>query len=699
MGWFEKQITERLSRDNEKVRDANLRLSSIVMGNKVFANAIEAAGNSEGEILKFYKVSSLNQLAQRNVHLTDGWWKDCIGAMLAKTADGKTIALIPYSHGGYTYYDSELGKRVKVSSKTPIPEQVISFYLELPQRSLSLKDLFLFGINSLHTWDIIYYLLFMLAGVLMGMFFPYINSQLFSKVIPSGQYSQLIAITILMACVIISTTLINICSSLSSSRIMTKIDTTVSPAVYMRLLSLPVSFFKNFTSGELAERSGAIKSLSSIFFGSILSTFITFVFSIVYLFQIDSISPEMNTVVVLVLSLILIISLANTYISVKITGKKMKSSAKLSGLIFHLIGGIEKIKLTGSEKRAYSKWADLYGEKAGYTYNPPLLMKIGGTLNTSISLLGSILFYAIGAKNGMLSSEYMAFIVAYGLLSGGVLSLGNIVSAAAQLRPNYEMARPILEAIPENYTEKETLVHGIDNIELSHVNFRYTPDTPFIFNDLNLKIKKGEYLGIVGKTGCGKSTLVRLILGFEKPEEGAIYINGINMNEVDCKSLRKKMGVVMQTSKLFPGDIFSNISATNPEMTRDDAWAVAKMVGIDGDIKAMPMGMQTLITEGGGGLSGGQRQRLIIARAVASHPDVVIFDEATSALDNITQKQVSDSLDELKCTKIAIAHRLSTIKHCDRIIVIDDGKIVEEGNYEFLMKKNGYFSELVKRQV
>ena len=233
---------------------------------------------------------------------------------------------------------------------------------------------------------------------------------------------------------------------------------------------------------------------------------------------------------------------------------------------------------------------------------------------------------------------------------------------------------------------------------MNNVYFRYGENTPYIVNDMSLKIRPGEYVAIVGRTGCGKSTLMRLLLGFETPERGAIYYDGKDIKKLDLCSLRRKIGTVMQSGGLFQGDIYSNIVITAPELTLDDAWEAAEKAGIADDIRSMPMGMQTLISEGQGGISGGQKQRLMIARAIAPKPKILMFDEATSALDNRTQKQVSEALDAMGCTRIVIAHRLSTIRHCDRILVLDKGKIIEDGTYSELIEKGGYFAELVERQ-
>ena len=270
--------------------------------------------------------------------------------------------------------------------------------------------------------------------------------------------------------------------------------------------------------------------------------------------------------------------------------------------------------------------------------------------------------------------------------------------AIAAIKPLFENIRPFFEAVPEISAEKQVVSRLNGGIELNGLSFRYDEGLPNVIDNLSLKIRPGQYVAIVGTTGCGKSTLLRLMLGFERPQRGAVYYDGKDLTKLDLKSLRRRIGVVMQEGKLFQGDIFSNIAITAPNLTLDEAWQAAEMAGIAEDIKNMPMGMNTIISEGSGGISGGQRQRILIARAIAGKPRIVMFDEATSALDNITQKIVSDSLAKLKCTRIVIAHRLSTIKDCGRIIVLDKGKIAEDGSYEELIKKDGLFAELVSRQ-
>ena len=258
--------------------------------------------------------------------------------------------------------------------------------------------------------------------------------------------------------------------------------------------------------------------------------------------------------------------------------------------------------------------------------------------------------------------------------------------------------RANIKTAPEISDHREIVTKLKGGIELSNIYFRYSENSPYIINDLSLKIRPGEYVAIVGKSGCGKSTLIRLLLGFESPEKGAIFYDDKDLSKLELSSLRRKIGAVMQNGGLFQGDIYSNISISAPTLSLADAWDAAEKAGIADDIKGMPMGMQTYISEGQGGISGGQKQRIMIARAIAPKPKILIFDEATSALDNTTQKKVSEALDNIGCTRIVIAHRLSTIQHCERILVLEDGKIIEDGTYEELMKREGKFTELVNRQ-
>ena len=281
---------------------------------------------------------------------------------------------------------------------------------------------------------------------------------------------------------------------------------------------------------------------------------------------------------------------------------------------------------------------------------------------------------------------------------GAVRGMADSFLSVGRINPTLKMLDGFLQAEPETSGSRQLVMELNGGIELNNVYFRYSTNAPYILQNVSLKIRPKEYIAVVGRTGCGKSTLVKLLLGLRVPEKGAIYYGGKDLNSLDLCTLRSKIGTVMQNGDLFQGTVFQNITISAPNATLDDAWEAAEVAGIAGDIRAMPMGMHTLVSAGQGGISGGQKQRILIARAIVSRPNILIFDEATSALDNITQRQISQALDKMGCTRIVIAHRLSTIRHCDRIIVLDHGGIAEDGSYKQLIAKGGIFAELVKRQ-
>jgi len=430
-----------------------------------------------------------------------------------------------------------------------------------------------------------------------------------------------------------------------------------------------------------------------------MSTGLTALFSFVYLFQMNRYAPAMVIPALIIIAVMLTFSILTTIFNMNISRRRMKAGAKLSAFMFALISGIQKIKLTGAQKRAFAKWAAKYKEVGQLTYSPPVFLRLLVPLNLIISLGGSILLcYAAGAS-GIDTADYLAFMASYGALSGAIMMLSGLAHTFTDIKVNMEMVRPLMETEPETQENKKQITTLSGQMEMNNVSFRYRKDGPLILDDINLKIKQGEYVAIVGRTGSGKSTLLRLLLGFEIPETGGIFYDGNNLDTLDLRSLRQCIGVDMQNGKLMAGSIFANIVITAPWKTLEDAWDAAEMAGIAQDIREMPMGMHTVIAEGGAGVSGGQRQRILIARALISKPKLIFFDEATSALDNITQKHVAESIDGLKATRVIIAHRLSTIKGCDRVIVLDNGKIIEEGGYKELMDKKGEFYDLVKRQT
>jgi NHLM bacteriocin system ABC transporter ATP-binding protein len=725
MGLYDEQIKQRIKSDSESFNRSFAVLAATVMGDTPFLEAEEGvlAKNAMEEILKFYRIkipelpkdtvtfSDIEKelkfytlrsgLAKRRIKLSGDWYNHTYGAILGRLSgeNAPYIALIPGKTGGYTYINPLTGKKERVTAKSPLEASGYCFYKPFPDRALKITDFIKAIFASLDVRDALWLIIPMFAASLIGMTTPYITEQLFGNVIQIHRISVLLASAAVLVGAGISSMIISIVRSQAQERIAQKVKTNVSAAMFIRVLSLKAEFFRDKPSGELLSRMSASSALCSILTGTLVISSLTAVFSFVYIGQIFNYSRVLVLDALFVIAINLTLALISVFAGMNHSRKLMEASAKERGISLSLLNGITKLKLSGAEKRAFGKWAKDYAECAKLQYSPPFIVRFGGVLSVVVTSLSTLILYYAAVQDGVSPAVYMAFNAAYGMASGAFMQLTGMAGSFTQIRTLTKALEPILKELPES-SEDGVIVDSISGgIEVSNVTFRYGENMPTVLDNISIRIGAGQYIAICGATGCGKSTLLRLLLGFESPQKGAVYYDGRDIAKLDKKSLRKAgMGVVMQNGSLFTGDIFSNIIISSPGSTMDSAWEAAEIAGIADDIRRMPMGMHTLISEGQGGISGGQKQRLMIARAVASKPKILMLDEATSALDNITQKHVADSLRKLKCTRIVIAHRLSTIKDCDRIIMLKGGKIAEDGTYDELIAKDGAFADLVRRQ-
>lgn len=722
MGWFDDQIEFRKKHERELLSDSFENIARSVTGRKIRSTLSdqEDVNDAVSGLLKHMGVKerevpanvrglrdrldfllSSTGILYREIILSKGWQNDAMGPMIGSLKDsGTVIAILPSEMGGYEYTDPATGGKVKINGHTAanIAGEALCFYRPLPMRELKLKDLLRYMLSCLTPRDRISFLAAAAAISLVGLLIPKLNQVLTGTVIASGSVRLLIAVVSFLFFATVTTILLTIIKNMLLARIRYKLNVNVSAATMMRILSLPAAFFRDYSVGELNQYIAYMDSLCTTIVDSLFSTAITGVFSLIYLGQIFAFAPSLVVPSLAVTLVTLAVSLLSARVQMRIDQETMVTTARERGLVYAFINGIQKIRLSGAENRAFAKWSDLYVETASTTFNPPAIIRLSPVLTTAVSLIGTAVMYFVAVQSKVTIADYFAFNASYAYISTAFSSLASMALSAASIKPVVNLIKPLLSAKPETSDHRETVTRLSGSIEISHVTFGYDPESKPIFEDFSLTIPARQYVAIVGKSGCGKSTLVRLLLGFEKPARGVINYDRKDLNQLDLRSVRRQIGTVMQDGRLFSGSIFDNIVISNPTLKLDEAWEAAEIAGIADDIRDMPMGMHTMLQDGGGTISGGQRQRLMIARAIAPKPRILIFDEATSALDNITQRKVSEALDKMKCTRIVIAHRLSTIKHCDRILVIDGGKIAEDGTYEELIAKNGIFAELVERQ-
>lgn len=672
----------------------------------------------EPKHLESYQNSMTNQLSAiarsskirvRKIILRGNWWKHENGHMLAFTEKDKhPVALIQKTSTSYTIEGVSIGEKQIVNNE--IAESLDPFaYMFFPgfdESITSIKKLGRFAFRGM-TLDVKLLIIAAFAGSLIGLLVPVLSGVMFDDVIPSADRSLHFEIFAIMIIVGVISAGLQLVKGALQLRVETKSSVNMQAGVMDHLLRLPVTFYKKFSSGDLTNRALSINAIRQIVSNTVLTAVLTGAFSFVNLILLFYYNPKLAWVGIGLSFLAVIFMVLMGWLKLKYDRKVSHYQGDLQGFLFEFLSGITKIRITGGEKRIFSLWAGKFSKLKQVCFKSGSYQNFVETFNSSYPLFTSIFFFSViyytvthsdKAAVMLTVGSFVAFITAFNQFLSACLRMCFAFISSLNVVTLYERVKPILEEEPESAEQSIDPGELAGAIEMNSVSFRYNENQPLVLKDVTFKIKPGEMVAFVGASGSGKSTIMRLLLGFEHPEAGSIYYDGDAFDSMNKDMVRKQIGVVLQNGALMSGSIYQNIVG-NSELTLDDAWKAAKMAGMEEDIKQMPMEMHTVISEGAGTFSGGQRQRLMIARAIVHKPRLLFMDEATSALDNRTQNIVSESLDKLQATRIIIAHRLSTVKNADRIYVVDKGAIVEEGNYNELMEKDGIFSELAKRQI
>ena len=654
-------------------------------------------------------LADASRIRTRRVILRSDWWRHDQGPLVAFRVTGEgddttkhPVALLPTSPIRYELVDPVTGERRAVDEDVAeeLAGDAYMLYVPLPERALRLRDLAAAALRGSHR-DLSTVLLMGLGGGLSGLVLPVLTGFIFGRVIPSADRSQLLQMSLALTAAALAAGAFQITRSIAVLRLSGRMEGGLQAAVWDRLLALPVTFFRRFTVGDLTNRAMGIESIRQLITGNVLTSILAAAFSIfsfALLFYYSSRLAFVSTGLVILLTSI---SAALTWLQVRHQRRVHHLRGRLASLLFGLIHGIAKLKVGGAEQRAFGRWAERFAEQRQASIRARRVAIAQSAFNAFYAVATTLVVFAVMGLSTELDlsvGDFLAFNAALAQFTAAALAMVGVLSSLVTLVPIYERLTPILETVPEVDDSKLDAGELTGDVEFSHVHFRYQKESPLILEDVSFHARAGEFIALVGPSGSGKSTCLRLILGFEAPESGSIYFDGQDLGSLSLQSVRRQIGVVLQTGKPMVGDILSNITGSS-NLGIEAAWEAAEMAGLADDIKAMPMGMHTVISEGAGTFSGGQKQRLLIARALIHRPRILLFDEATSALDNRTQEVVSRSLDRLQATRIVIAHRLSTIQNADRIYVIEAGRVVESGPFDELMDGGGAFARLAERQL
>ncbi|HRE47650.1 MAG TPA: NHLP bacteriocin export ABC transporter permease/ATPase subunit [Aggregatilineales bacterium] len=647
-------------------------------------------------------IAKASRFRTRSVALKEEWWKTDSGPLLGYWEEGKRpVALIAETPGTYVVRDPATRKEVPVTAEVAdnLSYFAHAFYRPFPETPLTGWQVLRFAAKGI--WRDL------LTVVLMGLFVgvlttatPLVTGIIFESVIPGSDRAQLLQLGIVLIMVFLASAAFTMTRSIAILRVEGRVSSTVQGALWDRLINLPTPFFRRYASGDLAARALGLEVIREAITGPTINALLSGIFSIFNLFVLLAFDARVAGVAMLLVIVAVGVTMGFGLAQVRIQRQITAQQGKISGLILQIVSGVAKFRTAGAENRAFSLWAKEFSEQKTRSFRARIVRNYLITWSSVFPILATMLIFAATRATGreVSTGGFIAFYTAFTLFLGSALELGMVFVGLYAVLPQYERVKPILEMLPEVDSTKSDPSEITGDIEVSHVSFKYKDDGPLILRDVSFHIQGGEFVALVGASGSGKSTMLRLLLGFEMPESGAIFYNGQDLAGLDVRAVRRQLGVVLQSSQLMAGTIYENIVG-QAGLSIDEAWVAARMAGLEEDIKAMPMGMHTVIGEGGSTFSGGQKQRLLIARAIVTKPRVMFFDEATSALDNRTQEVVTRSLDTLDATRIVIAHRLSTIINAHRIIVMERGEVVQQGSYKELVGQAGLFADLARRQL
>ncbi len=649
-------------------------------------------------------------IRSRRVALAPGWERregSSFVGILPDDGGSRPVAVINKGRNDWRMHDPASGSAERINRRLAesIGKTGLIFYAPLPAKVKSGLAALLHALRGRRR-DMLGVALMGCLGAVIALLIPIMTGNLLATIIPRVDIPMWVAALAALSLGAFASAAFGIVGALCMLRLEARVDETLQAAVWNRLLSLPLPFFRNYLAGDLADRANGVSLVRQILTGATSSSILSGVFSIFSYGLLFYYSWELalwSGLTVLVLA-------AATWFFAKRqighTRTALMAQGVIDGLVFQIIRGVSKLRQASAEAHVLKKWSEKYINQKQAHLSARKWAAGQLTFNAlfgpavQLVLLGLIWYLLIeGDDQAQFAlGDFLSFHAAFGQFVGGVTGFTAAWVTVITVLPLFERIQPILEAEPEKPEGSVVLPRPAGRVDFMNVNFRYPAATADVLSNVSFEIEAGEYVAFVGPSGSGKSTVYRLLLGFERPATGTVLVDGHDLTTLDLSSMRSHMGVVLQNGQLIPDTIYNNI-AGELDLDVEEVWDALRSVGLEEDIRALPMGIRSLLSESGSGLSGGQRQRLLVARALARKPAILLFDEATSMLDNRSQDIVRKTLRGLTGTRVVIAHRLSTVIDADRIIVMQKGRIVESGKYKDLMERDGVMADMARRQL
>ena len=645
-------------------------------------------------------IARASKVRFREVTLEDRWWQHGGVALVGRRLDGRPVALLPHRRG-YELVDpaTDDPRLVTASVAAELDRTAISLVRPITPTTTTLRSLASVALRDQRVDGVRLLVCAVLVG-LLGLIPPLATRTVFAEIVPRADYGRLAALTAGLVGVAIASVLFEVVRGAALLRTRGRADDATQLALWDRLLRLPPTFFRRYQVGDLVERSMVVSTVGEQVNDRVVILMLAGAFGSFNLIAMFVISPQLALVGV---ALCLVGGVAIYLARRAYQGPQLEMLAgrrALAGEVLQYLNGIVKIRTSGAERRVFARWAKAYAEQNAQVMRTIRIDNTRIVFETSFRTVAMLVLFAVVALLGQDDvdpASFMAFYLAFGLLLQSIFQFSTSWVAVLEGAPTLEQARPILDTPTEADGGGEHPGPLQGRIEVRNVRFRYPGAPRDLFEDVSLTIEPGEFVAVVGPSGSGKSTLLRLLLGFDELDAGSIAYDGKDLAGLDIDAVRQQLGVVLQQTALLPGSLRQNIAGA-AELSDDEIWRAAQQAAMDRDIEQLPDGLDTEIGDGVGVLSGGQQQRLQIARALASRPRLLFLDEATSALDNLTQEVVSRTVSEMPITRVVIAHRLSTIASADRVVLIADGRVAQDGPFDELAATPGPFADLIARQ-